>query len=151
MRGLHKGKKCNIVQCSINLITDIMARVTIEDCTTKIPSRFELVVLASQRAKEIGAGARPTVERDNDKNSVVALREIAEGTISPEALKEAVIKKNQKRQAVMDVDLPEEENMMGVKAEINSEMEGLQTAHKSGLSDMFSDDMSEDEDSDIEE
>lgn len=124
-----------------------MARVTIEDCTTVIPSRFELVVLASQRAKEIGAGARPTVERDNDKNSVVALREIADQTISPEALRESVIKKNQKRQAVVDHDLPEEENKMEMSREISSEMADLQVADKSGLSDMFSDEMSEDDDS----
>lgn len=122
-----------------------MARVTVEDCTTKIPSRFELVVLASQRAKEIGAGARPTVERDNDKNSVVALREIAEGTISPDSLRDSVIRKRQKRQAVVDHDLPEEDNAMDVKSEIDSEMKDLQVADQSGLSDMFSDDVVEEE------
>ncbi len=59
-----------------------MARVTVEDCVEKVPNRFELVLLASQRAKNIGVGEPITVERDNDKNSVIALREIAEETIS---------------------------------------------------------------------
>ncbi len=121
-----------------------MARVTIEDCTLKIPSRFELVVLASQRAKEIGSGAKPTVERDNDKNSVVALREIAEGTISPDALREAVVKKHQKRQAIIDQDIPEEEDM-NMTREISSEMKSLEVADKDDMSDMFSDEMDESE------
>ncbi|MEZ5691376.1 MAG: DNA-directed RNA polymerase subunit omega [Rickettsiales bacterium] len=58
-----------------------MARVTVEDCITKIPNRFDLVLLASQRAKQITSGNPPTVERDNDKDSVISLREIAEETI----------------------------------------------------------------------
>ena len=124
-----------------------MARVTIEDCTTKIPSRFELVVLAAQRAKEIGAGARPTVERDNDKNSVISLREIADGTISPESLKESVIIKHQKRHVVADHDVPEEDDAMTMSKEISSEIEGLQVADDSSLSNMFSDEVDESESS----
>jgi len=120
-----------------------MARVTIEDCTTKIASRFELVVLAAQRAKEIGAGARPTVERDNDKNSVVSLREIAEGTISPETLRETVIVKHQKRHVVTDRDMPEDDDVMSMSKEISSEIEGLQVADKSSLSKMFSEEEDE--------
>lgn len=124
-----------------------MARVTIEDCTLKIPSRFELVVLASQRAKEIGAGAKPTIERDNDKNSVVALREIAEGTITADALRESVIKKHQKRQAVLDQDIPEDD-VMDMSQEISSEMKSLQVVDKEDLSDMFSDETDESEETD---
>ena len=59
-----------------------MARVTVEDCVQKVPNRFELVLLASERAKHISAGDPITIDRDNDKNSVVALREIADSTIS---------------------------------------------------------------------
>ncbi len=121
-----------------------MARVTIEDCTQKIPSRFELVVLAAQRAKEIGSGAKPTVERDNDKNSVVALREIAEGTISPDSLRESVIRKHQKRQAVIDQDVPEDEEM-NMTREISTEMKSLEVADKDDMSDMFSDEIDESE------
>ncbi len=68
-----------------------MARITVEDCITKVPDRFELVILAGQRAKEIGAGSPLTVERDNDKNPVVALREIAENTVNTDDLRNALI------------------------------------------------------------
>ncbi|MBD3729197.1 MAG: DNA-directed RNA polymerase subunit omega [Sphingomonadales bacterium] len=68
-----------------------MARVTVEDCVDKIPNRFDLVLLAAQRAREISGGAELTVDRDRDKNPVVALREIAEQTVAPPALKESVI------------------------------------------------------------
>ncbi len=73
-----------------------MARVTVEDCVEKIPSRFELVMLASQRARKIGAGAPLLLERDNDKNPVIALREIAEEKIEVETLKEELIKNYQR-------------------------------------------------------
>src|SRR5260370_129756 len=65
-----------------------MARVTVEDCIDKVENRFELVLLASHRARMVSAGSQITIERDNDKNPVVALREIAEQTISPGDLKE---------------------------------------------------------------
>ena len=68
-----------------------MARVTVEDCVDKIPNRFDLVLLAAQRAREISGGAALTVDRDRDKNPVVALREIAEETVAPKILKESVI------------------------------------------------------------
>ena len=68
-----------------------MARVTVEDCVDKVPNRFELVMLAAHRAREIASGSPATVDRDNDKNPVVALREIAEQTVRPENLKESVI------------------------------------------------------------
>lgn len=68
-----------------------MARVTVEDCVDKVPNRFDLVLLAAQRAREISGGAELTLERDRDKNPVVALREIAEETIRPKMLKESLI------------------------------------------------------------
>ena len=83
-----------------------MARVTVEDCIDKIPNRFELVLLSSQRAREIGSGAALTVDRDRDKNSVVSLREIADQTISLDALKEELIKSYQK---VIEIEEDEDE------------------------------------------
>lgn len=68
-----------------------MARVTVEDCVDKIPNRFDLVLLAAQRAREISGGAELTLDRDRDKNPVVALREIAEETVYPKILKESLI------------------------------------------------------------
>ena len=83
-----------------------MARVTVEDCVLKVPNRFELVLLSSQRAREIGAGAAMMVERDNDKNPVIALREIADTDISLENLGESLIKNHQK---VIEVEEDEED------------------------------------------
>ena len=68
-----------------------MARITVEDCVTKVPNRFELVMLAAQRARDVSAGAPLTVERDNDKNPVVALREIADGTVELDHLRYELI------------------------------------------------------------
>lgn len=68
-----------------------MARVTVEDCVDKIPNRFDLVLLAAQRAREISGGAELTIDRDRDKNPVVALREIAEQTVTPSTLKETLV------------------------------------------------------------
>lgn len=68
-----------------------MARVTVEDCVDKVPNRFDLVLLAAQRAREISGGAELTIDRDRDKNPVVALREIADETIKPSELEEALI------------------------------------------------------------
>ncbi|MFN3292092.1 MAG: DNA-directed RNA polymerase subunit omega [Gemmobacter sp.] len=85
-----------------------MARVTVEDCVDKVPNRFELVMLASHRAREIAAGAPITVERERDKNSVVALREIAEETQTADALRERMIAALQTQ---IEVDEPEEDKM----------------------------------------
>lgn len=68
-----------------------MARVTVEDCVDKVSNRFDLVLFAAQRARQISGGAELTVDRDRDKNPVVALREIAEETVLPDELKEAVV------------------------------------------------------------
>ncbi|WP_034992517.1 DNA-directed RNA polymerase subunit omega [Beijerinckia mobilis] len=83
-----------------------MARVTVEDCVDKVENRFELVLLASHRARMIASGTPITVERDNDKNPVVALREIADETLTPEDLKEDFIQSLQKH---VEVDEPEAE------------------------------------------
>ena len=85
-----------------------MARVTTEDCVDKVPNRFDLVMLAAHRAREISAGAPITVDRDNDKNPVVALREIADETQSAEDLRERLIESNQTQ---IEVDEPEEDSM----------------------------------------
>ena len=85
-----------------------MARVTVEDCVTKIPNRFELVMVASQRARNISAGMPLKVERDNDKNPVVALREIAENHVDQKELEEALIKGLQK---FVEIDKPEEDEV----------------------------------------
>jgi DNA-directed RNA polymerase subunit omega len=81
-----------------------MARVTVEDCIDKVENRFDLVLLASHRARMISSGAPITIDRDNDKNPVVALREIAETTVSPADLKEELVHSLQK---YVEVDEPE--------------------------------------------
>ena len=81
-----------------------MARVTVEDCVDKVTNRFELVLLAAHRARAIAKGAPMAVEKDNDKNPVVALRELADGKISPDDLKEDFIHSIQK---FVEVDEPE--------------------------------------------
>jgi len=85
-----------------------MARVTVEDCIDKVENRFDLVLLASHRARLVSSGAQITIDRDNDKNPVVALREIAEETISPGDLKEDLIHTLQK---YVEVDEPEAETV----------------------------------------
>ena len=79
-----------------------MARVTVEDCIDKITNRFDLVLLAAERAREISGGAELTVDRDRDKNPVVALREIAEETVRPDQLKEGLVQSLQKVQVDED-------------------------------------------------
>jgi len=83
-----------------------MARVTVEDCVVKIPNRFDLVMVAAQRAREIASGASITLDRDNDKNPVVALREIADETVNLDGLRESLVKGLQRQ---VEVDEPEEE------------------------------------------
>jgi DNA-directed RNA polymerase subunit omega len=81
-----------------------MARVTVEDCVDKVPNRFELVLLAAHRARNIANGSHMTVEQENDKNPVVALREIAEKTVAPDDMRESLIHSIQKN---VEVDEPE--------------------------------------------
>jgi DNA-directed RNA polymerase subunit omega len=82
-----------------------MARVTVEDCVVKVPNRFELVLLAAQRAREITSGAPLSIDRDDDKNPVVALREIADETVALDHLKMSVVRGMQKH---VEIDEPEE-------------------------------------------
>ena len=83
-----------------------MARVTVEDCVLKVPNRFDLVMLAAQRARDISSGAQLTLDRDKDKNPVVALREIAEETVDLSVLADALVKGHQRQ---VEFDEPEEE------------------------------------------
>ena len=85
-----------------------MARVTVEDCIEKVDNRFELVMLAAQRARTLSSGAELTVERDNDKNPVIALREIAEETLDLQEIEEHLVKGLQK---YVEPDEPDEEEM----------------------------------------
>jgi DNA-directed RNA polymerase subunit omega len=93
-----------------------MARVTVEDCVDKIPNRFDLVLLAAQRARQISGGAELTIDRDRDKNPVVALREIAEETVLPDELQELVINGLQRVQ-IDDEDAPDAVGSLAASAE----------------------------------
>ena len=93
-----------------------MARVTVEDCVDKIPNRFDLVLLAAQRARQISGGADLTVDRDRDKNPVVALREIAESTQRPRDLEEALVSGLQRVQMDED-DVADEVGSLSQSAE----------------------------------
>jgi DNA-directed RNA polymerase subunit omega len=106
-----------------------MARVTVEDCILKIPNRFELVLLAAQRARNIGRGEELTVDRDDDKNPVVALREIAEETVELPALEGDLVKSLQRapepepaEEEVLDL-IATDENIFGVM-DVNEEPAG---------------------------
>jgi DNA-directed RNA polymerase subunit omega len=83
-----------------------MARVTVEDCVTRVPNRFELVMIAAHRARDLATGAEISLDRDNDKSTVVALREIAERTLPLEDLREALVKGHQRQ---VEVDEPDED------------------------------------------
>jgi len=91
-----------------------MARVTVEDCVVKIPNRFELVLLAAQRAREMAQGQQPTLDRDNDKNPVVALREIAAESVPIDGLQTNLIKGMQKH---VEIDEPEEDQEIEIGAQ----------------------------------
>ena len=102
-----------------------MARVTVEDCVDKVENRFELILVASHRARMISSGSKITIERDNDKNPVVALREIAESTVSPGDLKEDLIHSLQK---YVEVDEAEPEAPL-IGAGVNSGDTEVTTEH----------------------
>ena len=101
-----------------------MARITVMDCIDKFPSRFELVLVASNRARKLHSGEEPTVEIDNDKNTVIALREIAEETVTVEKLKNDLIEEYQTNTFIEDEDLNEIEDSSD---ENNSETSELET------------------------
>jgi len=90
-----------------------MARVTVEDCVEKVPNRFDLVMLAAHRSRSIAAGAPLTIDRDNDKNPVVALREIADETIGVEDTRDSLIRSMQRH---VEIDEPEEEDALELMA-----------------------------------
>src|SRR3979411_2865825 len=100
-----------------------MARVTVEDCVLKIPNRFELVMLAAQRARDIAAGAQLSLDRDNDKNPVVALREIADETVDFDVLRNSIVKGLQK---TVEADEPEEEIIDFISSEQDLAREHVQ-------------------------
>ena len=99
-----------------------MARVTVEDCVVKIPNRFELVLFAAQRAREITSGAPLSIDRDDDKNPVVALREIADETIGLDHLRMSVVRGMQKH---VEIDEPEETHEL----DLDTELFGVMPAH----------------------
>ena len=100
-----------------------MARITVEDCIDKFPSRFELVLVASNRARKLHAGEKPTVEIDNDKNTVIALREIAEETITSDQLKNELIQEYQTNTFSEDEDINEiEDNSDGSQSEASESL-----------------------------
>jgi DNA-directed RNA polymerase subunit omega len=104
-----------------------MARVTVEDCVDKITNRFELVIVAAQRARKIGTGAPLTIDRDNDKNPVVSLREIAEETIDTELLKEELVRSHQR------VILSDEEDKNLIEITDNSDEEAALNEPAAGI------------------
>ncbi len=101
-----------------------MARVTVEDCIVRIPNRFDLVMMAAQRARDISAGATLTLERDNDRNPVVALREIAEASVDIDDLEENMIKGLQKH---VELDEPEEDEMdiLAIQQDMQNEISSI--------------------------
>ena len=121
-----------------------MARVTVEDCVLQIPNRFELVMLAAQRSRDLTGGAPLSVDRDNDKNPVVALREIADTTLDLEVLKNALIKGLQK---VAEADEPEEEivDFLATEQDLARDAAAAEDVREDALS------MAEDDDEDEEE
>ena len=104
-----------------------MARITVMDCIDKFPSRFELVLVASNRARKLHSGEKPTVQIDNDKNTVIALREIAEETVTVEQLKNDLIEEYQTNTFIEDEDLNEIEDSSDENQSETSELESNET------------------------
>lgn len=136
-----------------------MARVTVEDCIEKIPNRFELVMAASQRVRDINAGAPITVDRDRDKNPVVALREIAESMITLEDMKEGLIKRNQR--LFMNAEETEEQidvidgeeawaSMAREALENESDAGGFETTDEDSAADLGTADLADDSSMDVD-
>lgn len=117
-----------------------MARVTVEDCVERVPNRFELVMVASQRARKISSGGALTVDRDNDKNPVVSLREIAADTVSVDDIKEELIRNNQR---VIEMDDGED-----IIDKMDGEDEWNALAAQSAALDVARDDDNDDDDYD---
>lgn len=130
-----------------------MARVTVEDCIDKVDNRFELVLLAGHRARQISSGTDITIERDNDKNPVVALREIADETLSPADLKEDLIHSLQKHVEVDEpeveiedeLNIPDYSNLSSSTNEVVADTPGMINTPDNAESEVTFDRMSEDE------
>lgn len=121
-----------------------MARVTVEDCIEKVKNRFELVMVSAQRARKIGSGAALTIDRDNDKNPVVALREIADETIDVAELKEDLIRNNQRVIALDDdgedvIDMMDGEQEWGSLSDKEREAPSEEENGEPSLADMAGD------------
>ena len=123
-----------------------MARITVEDCIDKFPSRFELVLVASQRARKLYSGDNATVEKDNDKNTVIALREIADSTISIEDMKENLIQEYQtvtisdeeeKLEIETSANIDENDSISNASQEIEEEMIDLVKSEDSEIEDQY--------------
>ena len=120
-----------------------MARITVEDCIDKFPSRFELVLVASQRARKLHAGETPTVDKDNDKSTVIALREIADSTMTVNEMKENLI---QEYQTVTISD--EEDENLELEASSDDKIENVETSDNNN--DVVKDETSKEIESEIE-
>ena len=131
-----------------------MARITVEDCIDKFPSRFELVLIASNRARKLYSGETPTVEIDNDKNTVIALREIAEETLTKDQLKNDLIEEYQTNTFSEDEDINElednsdvnqsvvdEENTLGIDLSNNNEVQSNESDFNNSIEEKKTDDL----------
>jgi len=114
-----------------------MARITVEDCIDKLPSRFELVLVASNRARKLHSGENPTVEKDNDKNTVIALREIADESISIEELKKNLVEEYQ------TVSLSEEEEELSLENTDEEENDNFISSKENDIPDAENDNSDE--------
>jgi DNA-directed RNA polymerase subunit omega len=122
-----------------------MARVTVEDCVLKVPNRFDLVMLAAQRARELSVGGALTVDRDNDKNPVVALREIADTTIDIEKLQDSLIQGLQKHADTDEITEDDSAQMLELEESL------LAAAAEGSLAETASGDDDEDEADEVDE
>ena len=122
-----------------------MARITVEDCVDKVPSRFELVLIASQRARKLYTGDQPTVEKENDKNTVIALREIEEETISLDNLKDSLIKEYQIVPIIDNENEDSEDNTLeknskptkNLENDVEEEIKSLESIKKEELEEQY--------------
>jgi DNA-directed RNA polymerase subunit omega len=123
-----------------------MARVTVEDCIEAVPNAFELVLIAAKRARELGAGAQPTVDPEDEKSTVVALREIGAGSIDPQNLREAVVRSLQR--VFPEETMPDEEELEAALME-DAKAAGADEPVET-VSDLYADESIADEDADAE-
>ena len=123
-----------------------MARITVEDCIDKFPSRFELVLVASNRARKLYSGENPTVDRDNDKNTVIALREIASETLTTDKLKNNLIEEYQTNFITEDEELTNEQDENEIVNDKLMETEILEAVDQSSESNIVDQNISEADD-----